>query len=56
MIINIIEGIFIETKLCNYIEKSSLELISFMEYTAFVFIEIIFILTKFEYLDNKLLF
>jgi hypothetical protein len=46
MIINIIQGILIEKKLCNYIEKSSLELVSFMEYTTFVFIEIIFILKK----------
>ncbi|CAF0812302.1 unnamed protein product [Rotaria sordida] len=36
MIIIIIEGITIERKIHDYIEKSSLELISFIEHTAFI--------------------
>jgi len=57
MIIHIIKGIFIETKLRDYIKKSSLELISFIEHTAFVFIKIIFnFIKQNEYLDNKLFF
>jgi hypothetical protein len=56
MIIIIIQGFIIERNIRNYIEKSSLELISFMEYTIFVIIKIIFFNENFEYLDNKLFF